>query len=239
MIELRDVYKAFGPHTRPMQGVDLDVPDQQTVVVLGKSGSGKSVLLKSIVGLLEPDRGSIRVDGVEVAGASMRMLLEIRKKVGYVFQSGALFDSMTVGENLAFPLIKVRHMPDPEVRDRVAHYLERVGLPDKVNRMPGELSGGQRKRIGVARTIITEPDYLLYDEPTTGLDPQTTREISELIVRLKEDLKISSIVVTHDPFCLRIVADRVALIDEGRIVFSGTMEEAAESSNRFLRIFFE
>ncbi len=239
MIELRNLHKAFGPRTRPMRGVDLDVPDHTTVVVLGKSGSGKSVLLKSIVGLIEPDQGSIVVDDVQVVGARADTLITIRRKVGYVFQSGALFDSMTVGENLAFPLSKVRRMPDPEVRDRVAHYLERVGLPDKVNRMPSELSGGQRKRIGVARTIITEPDYLLYDEPTTGLDPQTTREISELIVRLKEDLKIASIVVTHDPYCLRIVADRVAVIDEGRITFVGSMEDARASSIEFLKIFFE
>lgn len=221
-----------------MRGVDLDVPDHRTVVVLGKSGSGKSVLLKSIVGLIEPDRGSITVDDVEVVGALPDTLLEIRRKVGYVFQSGALFDSMTVGENLAFPLKKVRRMHDADVRERVARYLERVGLPDKINRMPSELSGGQRKRIGVARTIITEPEYILYDEPTTGLDPQTTREISELIVMLKKDLMISSIVVTHDPYCLRIVADQVALIDEGRIAFAGTMAEARESPIEFLRDFF-
>ncbi len=238
MIEIRNLYKSFGPITRPMRGVDLDVEDHRTVVVIGKSGSGKSVLLKSIVGLIEPDRGSIMVDDVQVVGADADTLQGIRHKVGYVFQSGALFDSMTVGENLAFPLLKVRGMPMPEVRARVAHYLERVGLPEKVNRMPSELSGGQRKRIGVARTIITEPDFLLYDEPTTGLDPQTTREISELVVRLKEDLQITSIVVTHDPYCLRIVADRVAFIDEGRIVFNGTQDEARRSDIEFLGIFF-
>jgi len=221
-----------------MLGVNLDVPDHATIVLVGKSGSGKSVLLKSIVGLIEADRGSVLVDGTEVVGADRHTLQEVRRKVGYVFQSGALFDSMTVGENLAFPLEKVRGMKSSEARDRVYDYLERVGLPEKINRMPSELSGGQRKRIGVARTIIAEPDYILYDEPTTGLDPQTTREISELVVRLKHELRITSIVVTHDPYCVRIVADRVALIDDGRIAFEGTQDEAHRSDNEFMKTFF-
>jgi phospholipid/cholesterol/gamma-HCH transport system ATP-binding protein len=238
IIEMLDVYKAFSAELRPLQGVSLSVEKGTMTVILGKSGSGKSVLLKSIVGLLEPERGSIIVDGTEVMGADRTTLQEIRRKVGYVFQSGALFDSLTVGENLAFPLEKTMGLKGSEVRDRVMHYLERVGLPDKVNRMPSELSGGQRKRIGVARTIITEPACLLYDEPTTGLDPKTTKEISELMVSLKVDLGITGIVVTHDPYCLRIVADRVAYIDEGLIVFEGTPEEAKNSSDDFLKIFF-
>ncbi len=235
---MHNVHKGFSAELRPLQGVTLSVEKGTMTVVLGKSGSGKSVLLKSIVGLLEPERGSIVVDGTEVIGADRATLQEIRRKVGYVFQSGALFDSLTVGENLAFPLEKTMGLKGGEVRDRVMHYLERVGLPDKVNRMPSELSGGQRKRIGVARTIITEPACLLYDEPTTGLDPMTTKEISELMVSLKTDLGITGIVVTHDPYCLRIVADRVAYIDEGLIVFEGTPEEAQNSSDEFLKIFF-
>jgi phospholipid/cholesterol/gamma-HCH transport system ATP-binding protein len=238
VIEIRNLHKAFSAKLRPLQGVDLDLPDQTTTVLLGKSGTGKSVLLKSIVGLIEPDQGSIQVEGVEVIGADRETLLRVRRKVGYVFQSGALYDSLTVGENLAFPLEKVLKMSQNEVRDRVMYYLERVGLPDKVNQMPGELSGGQRKRIGVARTIITEPEYLLYDEPTTGLDPQTTKEISELIVELKNDLKITGIAVTHDPYCLHIIADKVAYIEEGVIVFHGTQEEAKHSDYEFLKIFF-
>lgn len=238
MIEIRDLHKAFSPKLRPLRGVDLDMPDQTTTVLLGKSGTGKSVLLKSIVGLIEPDQGSITVDGEQVIGADRKTLLNIRRKVGYVFQSGALYDSLTVGENLSFPLEKVLKLPQNEIRDRVMYYLERVGLPDKVNQMPGELSGGQRKRIGVARTIITEPEYLLYDEPTTGLDPQTTKEISELIVELKEDLKITGIAVTHDPYCLHIIADKVAYIEDGVIVFEGTQEEAKKSDFEFLKIFF-
>lgn len=238
MIEIHDLHKAFGPELRPLQGVDLMVPKGTTLVVLGKSGVGKSVLLKSIVGLLEPERGSIKVEGTEVVNADRKTLQDIRRKVGYVFQAGALYDSLTVGENLAFPLMKTKGMKGPEVQDRVMHYLERVGLPDKVNKMPSELSGGQRKRIGVARTIITEPAYLLYDEPTTGLDPQTTKEISELIVDLKEDLKITGIAVTHDPYCLHIIADRIAYIDQGKIVFEGSPEEGKHSDLEFLKIFF-
>jgi phospholipid/cholesterol/gamma-HCH transport system ATP-binding protein len=238
MIEIHDLYKEFSPELKPLQGLDLTVQKGTTMVVLGKSGVGKSVLLKSIVGLLEPERGSIKVEETEVIGASRETLQEIRRKVGYVFQSGALYDSLTVGENLAFPLEKTKGMKGPEIQDQVMHYLERVGLPDKVNKMPSELSGGQRKRIGVARTIITEPAYLLYDEPTTGLDPQTTKEISELIVELKEDLNITGIAVTHDPYCLHIIADRIAYIDNGKIVFEGTPEEGRHSDLEFLKIFF-
>lgn len=238
MLQIRELYKAFSPELRPLRGIDLDVEKGTTLVVLGKSGTGKSVLLKSIVGLLEPDHGSIVVDNIEVVGASPKTLQEIRRRVGYVFQSGALYDSLTVGENLAFPLEKSKGMKGPEARDRVMHYLERVGLPEKVNKMPSELSGGQRKRIGVARTIITEPDYLLYDEPTTGLDPQTTKEISELIVELKEDLNITGIAVTHDPYCLHIIADQIIYLDEGIIKFQGTPEEGRLSDEEFMKIFF-
>jgi len=238
MIQLRDVYKSFSPTLRPLRGISLDVEKKTTMVVLGRSGTGKSVLLKSIVGLLEADSGSIRVDDTEVVGAGEKTLLDIRRRVGYVFQSGALFDSMTVAENLAFPLRKTSDLSNKEIHEKVGHYLEQVGLPDKGNRMPSELSGGQRKRIGVARTIVTEPEYLLYDEPTTGLDPQTTRDIAELIVKLEEELGITGIVVTHDPYCLQIVADRVALIEEGQIVFEGTVDDARHSQNEFLEVFF-
>ncbi len=237
MIEIVDLNKSFAK-IKPLQGVNLLVPDRMNMVVVGRSGAGKSVLLKTIVGLIEPERGSVKVDGVEVVGSDMKTLQTIRRQVGYVFQSGALYDSMTVGENLAFPLEKTKNMSPGEIRDKVRHYLERVGLPEKVNMMPSELSGGQRKRIGVARTIITEPAYLLYDEPTTGLDPQTTKEISELILQLREDLHITSITVTHDPYCLRIIADRIAFIDQGVIQFEGTPEEARKSDLEFLRIFF-
>lgn len=238
MIEVRDLHKAFSSSVRPLRGVSIDVPEKSNMVMIGKSGTGKSVFLKSIVGLIEPDKGSIIVDGTEVVGADTKTLRDIRHNVGYVFQSGALYDSLTVGQNLAFPLEKTRDLSESEIRDRVMHYLEQVGLPEKVNDMPAQLSGGQRKRIGVARTIVTEPKYLLYDEPTTGLDPLTTKEISELILQLRDDLGITGIAVTHDPYCLEIIADSVAFIDEGIIKFEGTIEEAREQDDEFLEAFF-
>lgn len=238
MIQITDLYKSFGT-IAPVRGVNLSVQRGTTTTVVGRSGTGKSVLLKSIVGLIEPDDGSILVDNVEVVGAKPKLLEEIRRKVGYVFQSGALYDSMTVGENLAFPLQRTKkELSWGEIKDRVFHYLEQVGLPEKLNTMPSELSGGQRKRIGVARTIITEPACLLYDEPTTGLDPQTTREISELILHLRDNLKITGMVVTHDPYCLKIVSDNVAYIEDGVIAFEGTLEEARRSNHEFLQTFF-
>ncbi len=238
MIKIRDLYKAFSHTVRPLEGTNIEFHEQTTTVVIGKSGTGKSVLLKSIVGLIEPDRGSILVDDTQVVRASLETLGRVRHDVGYVFQGGALYDSLTVGQNLAFPLEKTRKMSRAEVRERVEHYLEQVGLVDKIHQMPSELSGGQRKRIGVARTIVTEPKYLLYDEPTTGLDPLTTRDISELILELRDRLGITGVAVTHDPYCLSIIADKVAYIDEGIIKFYGTMQEATEVDDPFLESFF-
>ncbi|MGE3801320.1 MAG: ABC transporter ATP-binding protein [Candidatus Kapaibacterium sp.] len=238
MIKIRNLHKAFSATVRPLQGVDIDVEDKKTIVLIGKSGTGKSVLLKSIVGLIEPDRGSIVVDDTEVIGANQETLQRIRHDVGYIFQGGALYDSLTVGQNLAFPLEKTRNLSKKEIKEKIEYYLEEVGLPEKVNQMPSELSGGQRKRIGVARTIITEPKYLLYDEPTTGLDPLTTEDISHLILQLRDRLGITSIAVTHDPYCMSIIADIVAYIDEGIIKFQGTIAEAKEVDDPFLRSFF-
>ncbi len=238
MIAIHDLEKAFSGTLRPLQGADLDVSEGSTTVLIGKSGTGKSVLLKSIVGLIRPDAGSITVDGIEVVGAKRKTLNEIRRNVGYVFQGGALYDSLTVGQNLAFPLEKTSRLSAAEIRERIEHYLSEVGLPDKIDQMPSDLSGGQRKRIGVARTMVTEPKYLLYDEPTTGLDPLTTRDISELIIELKDNLGIGSIAVTHDPYCLSLIADRVAFIDEGIIKFHGTIDEAMQVADPFLESFF-
>ena len=238
MIKIRNLHKAFSDTLRPLQGVDLDVEEKTTVVLIGKSGTGKSVLLKSIVGLLQPDEGSILVDDTEVVGATQKTLQNIRHDVGYVFQGGALYDSLTVGQNLAFPLEKTRDLSKKAIKEKIEYYLEEVGLPDKINKRPSELSGGQRKRIGVARTIITEPKYLLYDEPTTGLDPLTTEDISELILQLRDTLGITGIAVTHDPYCMSIIANTIAFIDEGVIKFKGTIDEAREVEDPFLRSFF-
>ena len=238
MITIRNLHKSFSETIKPLQGVDLDIVEKTTMVLIGKSGTGKSVLLKSIVGLIQPDEGSIIVDDREVVNAPHSVISQIRHDVGYVFQGGALYDSLTVGQNLAFPLEKTRKLSRGEIRDRIYYYLEQVGLPDKVNQMPSELSGGQRKRIGVARTIITEPKYLLYDEPTTGLDPLTTRDISELILELRDKLGITGVAVTHDPYCMSIIADQVAFIDDGVIRFVGTLLEAKEHEDPFLQSFF-
>ena len=238
IIEIRDMHKSFGKN-HVLRGFNLTLHRGENVVVLGRSGCGKSVLIKCIVGLIPYDRGSLKVFGKEVSEMSIRELDEVRAKIGFVFQSSALYDSMTVGENLAFPLQRTKkELSWGEIKDRVFHYLEQVGLPEKLNTMPSELSGGQRKRIGVARTIITEPACLLYDEPTTGLDPQTTREISELILHLRDNLKITGMVVTHDPYCLKIVSDNVAYIEDGVIAFEGTLEEARRSNHEFLQTFF-
>lgn len=238
MIEIKNLHKAFTPTLRPLQGVTIDFPEKTTTVVIGKSGTGKSVLLKSIVGLIDPDDGSVVVDDIEVVGADRETLNRVRHDVGYVFQGGALYDSLTVGQNLAFPLEKTRRMRGGEIRERVEYYLEQVGLPEKINQMPSELSGGQRKRVGVARTIVTEPKYLLYDEPTTGLDPLTTRDISELILQLRDDLGITGVAVTHDPYCLSIIADSVAYIDEGIVKFHGSIADAQQVDDPFLKSFF-
>ncbi len=238
MIKIRNLHKAFSETVHPLRGTDLEVEDKTTVVLIGKSGTGKSVLLKSIVGLIEPDEGSIIVDDMEVVGADQKTLQRIRHDVGYVFQGGALYDSLTVGQNMAFPLEKTREMTKKEIKEKIEYYLEEVGLPETIDRMPSELSGGQRKRIGVARTIITEPKYLLYDEPTTGLDPLTTEDISQLILQLRDRLGITAVAVTHDPYCMSLIADKVAFIDEGVIKFVGTIDEARTQEHPFLRSFF-
>jgi len=238
MIKLDNLYKTFSESVKPLQGLSLEVLNGENIVLVGRSGTGKSVLLKCIVGLIEPDFGSIFVDNEQVDVAKAKALSLIRKKVGYVFQSGALYDSLTVGENLAFPLRHLTDLDESEIKERVMHYLNEVGLNDKVNTMPSDLSGGQRKRIGVARTIITEPQYLLYDEPTTGLDPITTKEISELILEMQANYNITSIIVTHDPYCLDIVANRVAFINNGKIDFIGPKQEAQKSEIDFLKVFF-
>jgi phospholipid/cholesterol/gamma-HCH transport system ATP-binding protein len=235
---MEGVRKAFGDKVI-LDGVSLEVPEGQTLAVIGASGVGKSVLLKTIVGLLEPDGGRVSVDGQEVTELTRDELFELRRRVGYVFQFAALFDSMTVEENLAMGL---RRMPDVDLeerRRRVEESLRLVEMEGYDARMPGELSGGQRKRVGLARAIATRPKYLLYDEPTTGLDPVTTAVIDGLILKMDEELGVTSVVVTHDMTSAYRVADRIAMLYDGRIRSIGTPEEIQATEDPIVRGFIE
>jgi phospholipid/cholesterol/gamma-HCH transport system ATP-binding protein len=236
-IELRDVRKAFG-RTVVLAGVTLDVREGETLAVIGYSGSGKSVLLKTIVGLLRPDGGSVTVDGREVAGLPRAELFELRRRVGYVFQFAALFDSMTVFDNVAMGLRRMRLPPD-EVEERAEEALARVDLAGYGARYPAELSGGQRKRAGLARAIAFRPKYLLYDEPTTGLDPVTTAVIDGLVLKLARELGVTSVFITHDMTSAYRVADRIAMLYEGRIRFVGTPDAIRAAPDPVVRAFVE
>jgi phospholipid/cholesterol/gamma-HCH transport system ATP-binding protein len=237
-IEIRDVHKAFGPK-RVLMGVTLDVLEGETMAVIGYSGSGKSVLLKSIVGLLEPDRGTVDVDGQRVADLDRRQLNVMRRTIGYVFQFAALFDSMTIAENVGMGLVRMGDMSDEEIDERVRSSLAAVELEGYGPRLPSELSGGQKKRAGLARAIATRPKYLLYDEPTTGLDPVTTAVIDNLIRKMDQELGVTSMVITHDMTSARRVADRIAMLYEGTIRWVGTPDELAATTDQVVRAFVE
>ncbi len=237
MIRLSDVRKSFARQV-VLDGIDLVVPTGQTVAVLGRSGSGKSVLLKHVARLLQPDSGEVLVDEVDIARADTRTVKEMRRSMGYVFQFAALFDSMTVGENIALPL-KRAGVEGSERQERVAEILETVGLPDEAERYPAELSGGMRKRAGIARAVVSRPEYLLYDEPTTGLDPVTTAVIDALMLDMKRRLKATSILVTHDIQSAFRVADRLALLHAGRVHFEGSPDEVRASEDPLVRAFVE
>ncbi|NBV84859.1 MAG: ABC transporter ATP-binding protein [Verrucomicrobia bacterium] len=238
MIEVIGLHKRLGEQ-QVLCGVDLTVPEGGTLVVLGRSGSGKSVLLKHLVGLFQPDAGRVLVNGEDIAGLKERQLGPIRKKVGILFQSGALFDSMSVAENLAFPLREAGITNPAEIKDRVAEALEMVNLAGEQEKMPENLSGGMRKRVGLARTLVSRPACILYDEPTTGLDPIATDSINRLIRRLQTRLKATSVVVTHDMKTAFHTADRIAFLHEGRIYFEGTVEALRASTNPILVNFIE
>ncbi len=232
------VEKAFGAKA-VLRGVDLDIGEGETVVVLGGSGTGKSVLIKHTIGLLRPDRGQVWVDGEEVSGLSEDDFLPVRKKVGMLFQAGALFDSMNVLDNVAYALREHTDMSEDAIRERVAEVLSHVEMEDVEELMPVELSGGMRKRVALARAIALRPRALLYDEPTTGLDPITAQAINALIRNLQRALKVTSIVVTHDILSARVVADRIAWLKDGRMAFVGTLQEAARSPSETLQRFLE
>lgn len=236
MIAIRDLHKTFG-RLKVLEGISLDIQDGQSVVVLGRSGMGKSVLLKHIIGLLRPDSGSIRVDGIEVTTLSYADLDGLRKRFGMVFQLAALFDSMTVGENVGLALREHTKKGEGEINAIVAEKLRLVGLAGIEAKKPAELSGGMRKRVGLARAIAMDPAYILYDEPTAGLDPITAQQINILIRDLQSALRITSIVVTHDMRSAYFVGDRLCLLHDGRIIFDGTPEEIERSPDPVVQQF--
>jgi phospholipid/cholesterol/gamma-HCH transport system ATP-binding protein len=238
MIRLVDVHKSFGPK-RVLNGFSLDVEEGETMVIIGYSGTGKSVAIKHIVGLLEPDRGEVWVDGLEVPSLPRRELYRLRARIGYVFQFAALFDSFSIGENVAMGLRKQGELTDAEIRDRVAQALELVDLPGVENRFPAELSGGMRKRVGIARSVALRPKYMLYDEPTTGLDPVTSAVIDNLMRRMRDKLGVTSIVITHDMRSAYTVGSRIAMLYEGRVRQVGTVAEIQGSEDPVVRQFIE
>jgi phospholipid/cholesterol/gamma-HCH transport system ATP-binding protein len=237
-IVMHGVSKAFGPKV-VLEDVSLEAREGETLAVIGASGVGKSVLLKSIVALLRPDKGQVTVDGEVVTALSHAGLYHLRRRIGYVFQFAALFDSMTVEANLAMGLSRVPDVDAAERRRRMDEALRLVELEGFGPRMPGELSGGQRKRVGLARAIVTHPKYLLYDEPTTGLDPVTTAVIDRLILRMEAELGVTSVVVTHDMTSAYRVADRIAMLHEGRIRFMGSPDEIRSTDDPIVRGFIE
>lgn len=238
MIRLIDVHKSFG-QMAVLNGFTLDVPEGETVVVIGYSGGGKSVAIKHIVGLLEPDAGQVWVDGLEVPKLSRRELYKLRARVGYVFQFAALFDSFTVADNVAMGLRKQGELTDREIADRVHEALDLVDLVDVPDKFPAELSGGMRKRVGIARAIATRPKYILYDEPTTGLDPVTSAVIDQLMVRLRERLGVTGVVITHDMRSAYTVGTRIAMLYEGKVRQCGTVDEIRHTTDPIVRQFIE
>jgi len=240
IIEIRDLHKTFGKDNAVLNGVNLTVNKGEDLVILGRSGSGKSVTIKCIVGLIEPDKGEIKVFDENVLNLKKSELNEIRVRIGFLFQSGALYDSMSVRENLAFTLKKhKRDLTPDEVENEVIEALDNVGLSDAIDKMPSELSGGMQKRIGLARTLILKPEIILYDEPTTGLDTITSREISKLILDIKHKRKTTSIIITHDMACAKLTADRIMVLKDGVIHAEGTYEELEKDEDEWVRSFFE
>lgn len=239
VINIRNLQKWFGVK-KVLADINMDLYKGENLVVLGKSGSGKSVTIKCMVGLLTQDAGSLQIFGKEVKHRNEDELKDLRIKVGFLFQSGALYDSMTVGENLEFPLTRVLKLKDrKEIKDRIEDVLDAVGLLDAINKMPSNLSGGMRKRVGLARTLILRPEIMLYDEPTTGLDPITSREISKLILEMQQKYKTSSVIITHDMACAKITADRVLVLNDGVFIAEGTYDELENGPDELVRSFFK
>ncbi|HSY62046.1 MAG TPA: ATP-binding cassette domain-containing protein [Cytophaga sp.] len=237
-ISIKGLYKSFGD-LHVLKGIDLDVHKGENVVVLGKSGTGKSVLIKILVGLLKPDSGIVQVLGKEVDKLNQKELDALRLHIGFAFQSSALYDSMDVRQNLEFPLtMNFKNLSKAEIKNSVEEVLDAVGLIDKMNQMPSDLSGGQRKRIGIARTLILKPKIMLYDEPTSGLDPITCLEINELINEVQQKYNTSSIIITHDLTCAKETGDRVAMLLDGTFVKTGSFEEVFEDKDERIQSFY-
>lgn len=239
IISIVDLYKSFDDN-HVLQGVNLEVHNKENVVVLGRSGTGKSVLIKIICGLLKPDKGRVNVLGREVELLSDKDLQQLRLQIGFSFQNSALYDSMTVGENLAFPLVRhSKHLTKKERASAIESVLDAVGLLHTINQMPSELSGGQRKRIGIARTLILRPKIMLYDEPTSGLDPITSIEINNLINQVKHQFNTTSIIITHDLTCAKTTGDKIAMLFEGKFIKQGTFEEVFSSDDERIQNFYK
>ena len=236
MIEIINLHKSFEKN-HVLRGVDLTIEKGESMVVIGGSGSGKSVLLKHIIGILKPDAGKVLIDGVDLALLKESELYEVRKKFGMLFQMSALFDSMTVWENVGFALLRNKSMHDKEIKARATEKLKLVGLSGVENLMPAELSGGMKKRVGLARAIAHEPEILLYDEPTTGLDPIMADAINELIIAMKNTLSVTSVAITHDMNSAYKIADRIAMLYEGRIIDTGSPAEIKNTGNPVVRQF--
>ena len=236
MIKIEELHKSFGEH-KVFHGVSLEIQKGETMVIIGRSGCGKSVLLKHIIGLMKPDHGKIFIDGEDVTAYSSQRLYRLRQRFGMLFQASALFDSLTVEENVGLGLREHRLMPEHQIRDKVEEKLRLVGLSGVENLMPSELSGGMKKRVGLARAIAMDPEFVLYDEPTTGLDPIMADAINDLIINLRNKLSITSIAVTHDIVSASKIADRIAMLYEGKIVAVGTPEEIRDSDNPVVQQF--
>ncbi|HVS08546.1 MAG TPA: ATP-binding cassette domain-containing protein [Planctomycetota bacterium] len=229
IIRFEDVHKAFGSR-QVLSGLDLDVQQGETFAIMGPSGCGKSVTLRHVIGLLKPDRGRVLVEGNDMARIGRKELRELRSRMGYVFQEAALLNWLSAGDNVALPLRETTDMPEEEIVERVRDKLALVHVPDVYDKMPGELSGGMKKRVGLARALVTDPEIVLYDEPTAGLDPEIAASINQLIRELGEGLRVTALVVTHHIGCVKIVADRVGLLDGGRLHFVSTPVEFLSSS---------
>ncbi len=239
VIKIRGLEKSFEDYA-VLRGIDLDLYQGENLVVLGRSGSGKSVLIKLISGMLQPDKGSIEVLGYQLANIKEKELQELRTRIGFSFQNSALYDSMTVRQNLEFPLVRNRKgITRKEIDLAVATVLEAVGLLQTINQMPAELSGGQRKRIGIARTLILNPEVMLYDEPTAGLDPITCIEINDLINEVQQRYHTSSIIITHDLTCAKSTGDRIAMLLDGQFQREGTFEEVFDTNDDRVKPFFD